>query len=483
MSKRKISNKKKKLISRVINVISIIVLTIFLLVLYKANILPIKYYKIIGISLVSLELIYTLLCINKKIKAKRLVPFNLTAILFIIIEIFAILKINETLHFLDINLNNSTKTEVYYFVVNKDSKYKELKDISKKDVYFYKDIKEVDTLKENIKKKVSVKIKNVDSMNELIEKLNEKEIILINSGSYESLLENYKEYNDTIRILDEVTLKIEIEVVDSKKDITKDPFIIYLSGIDTRSNYLPSRSLSDVNMLIVVNPKTRKILLVNTPRDYYVQIHGTEGLRDKLTHAGSMGGVELSKATIEDLYGITADYYARVNFNAVVNLVDAIGGITVNSDVDYTITAYTDGGCVFYPGDNEVGGRCALAFARERYAYEAGDRHRGENQQQVLTRIFNKLTSSTTLITSYSGILNALSGSFESSLSTDDITSLVQFQLGDMRGWDFEASNVDGSGSSQPTYSYPNENLYVMYPNEESVNRTKTRIQEVLEGK
>ena len=480
MSKKR---RKKRLVSKIINILSILVLTIFLITLFKVNVLPLKYFKIISISLIVFELIYTLLVVNVKIKAKRLIPFNILAVIFIIVEIFAFFKINETMNFLKINLDNSYKTEIYYFVVNKDAKYKKIEDISDKNVYFYKDLKEVDDLKKNIKEKVNVKIKNVDSMSDLITKLDEKEIILINSGSYESLIENYEEYRKTTKVIDEVTLKIEVEVVDSKKNITKDPFIFYLSGIDTRSNYLPSRSLSDVNMFVVVNPKTRKILMVNIPRDYYVQIHGTEGLKDKLTHAGSIGGVELSKATLEDLLGVQADHYVRVNFNAVVNLVDAIGGITVYSDVDYNITAYTDDGCIYYPGDNEVGGRCALAFARERYAYNSGDRHRAENQQQVITRIVNKLTSSSTLITNYSNILNALSGSFESSLSTEDITSLVQFQLNDMRGWNFESSNLDGSGSLQPTYSYPYQNLYVMYPNEDSITTAKTRIQEVLNEK
>ena len=483
MNKKKSSNKKKKLISRIINIISIIILTIFLIVLYKASVLPIKYYKIIGITLVILELIYTLLCINKKIKGKKLIPFNFIVVIFMAIELFVVFKINETLHFLDINLNNSYKTEVYYFVVNSDSEYEKLNDIEDKTVYFYKDLDEEEDLKKKIKEIVSIKYEYTKSISELISMLDKDNIILINSGSYDSLLENYEKYKDSTKILDKIELKIKTEETSSSKDITKESFVIYLSGIDTRSDYLPSRSLSDVNMFIVVNPNTRKILMVNIPRDYYVQLHGTEGLKDKLTHAGTIGGVELSKATLEDLLGVSADYYVRVNFNAVINLVDAIGGITLYSDVDYSFTCWTDSGCVFYPGDNTVGGRCALAFARERHAYDSGDRHRGENQQQVITRIVNKLTSSTTLITNYSSILNALSGSFESSLTTEDITSLVQFQLDDMRGWSFETSNLTGSGSMQPTYSYPNESLYVMYPDENSINTAKEKIQEVLNEK
>ena len=236
-------------------------------------------------------------------------------------------------------------------------------------------------------------------------------------------------------------------------------------------------------MYLVVNPQTRKILMVNVPRDYYVQIHGTSGLKDKLTHAGMRGGVKLSKATMEDLLGYKADYYARVNFNAVIKLVDAIGGITINSDVNYTFSCWTDRGCVFKPGNNKVKGRCALAFARERHAYTSGDRHRGENQQQVIQLVVNKLTSSKSLIMNYEKILNALSGSFESNLSTDNITSLVQFQINDMRGWKFETSNLNGSTGMEPCYSFPRGKLSVMYQNQKTIDAAKKKIKEVLEEK
>ncbi len=140
---------------------------------------------------------------------------------------------------------------------------------------------------------------------------------------------------------------------------------------------------------------------------------------------------------MQDIFGIEVDYYARVNFNAVIKLVDAVGGLTINSDVNYSFRCWTDRNCVIKPGDNKVNGKCALAFARERHAYSTGDRHRGENQQQVIQLIIDKLSSSKSLLSNYDKILSALNKSFETDLSTDNITSLIQFQLNDMRGWEF----------------------------------------------
>jgi LCP family protein required for cell wall assembly len=232
---------------------------------------------------------------------------------------------------------------------------------------------------------------------------------------------------------------------------------------------------------MVVNPKTRDIILVNTPRDYYVQLHGIKGQKDKLTHAGYVGGVKLSKATLEDLLGYKADYYVRVNFDAVVRLVDALGGIRINNDVGYSVTPKHGQGCVLKPGWNNVDGICALGFARERYSYRGGDRQRGKNQQQVIKRVIEKVSSSKTLVMNYNKLLNAMKGTFETDLSTKNITSIVQFQLNDMRGWNITTANLDGPTGMTSTYTCPNCKRSVMYQNKKSIDAAKAKIKEVLE--
>ena len=475
--------KKKKMInlySRLLSVLIFIIYILFLIRLNNLNILPVKYYLIIISILVFIILIhgYISFKVKKKYAFKMLADIVVIVISFILL--FGLFKINDTIKFLK-NLNTSYSTELYYFISNSESVYNSLNDINGKNVYYYKDLDDYSLLIKNINEKITINIEEVNDLGDISLKLVSKNnIVLINSGLYDVLIENNDLFSNNTKIIGEIEYKVKNEIIETNIDITNTPFIIYLSGIDTRTNYMPSRSLSDVNMLMVVNPKNKKILLVNVPRDYYVRIHGTSGLNDKLTHAGGIGGVMLSKATLEDLLGVNADYYLRVNFNAVIKVVDAIGGINIYSDVNYSFNCHTDASCIINPGNNYLNGKCALAFARERKAYNTGDRHRGENQEQVITKIIDKLTSSSSLISNYSNILGSLSASLETSISYDDITSLVKYQLNNMTKWNIETYNLNGTTGSDYTYSYPNQLLSIMYPDYNTVEEAKIRINKLL---
>lgn len=463
----------------ILSILFMIVLGYFI---YTANVLPLKYFLAVVIVFVILLSVHGIFILNKRTRVWLLVILNLFAFAFMAVEGYAILKINDTLSFLKNNLGAHFETNIYNIVVNANSSFNSLEDIKNETIRTVKDIEDMSVVEEALQKKVEVNIEYEDNVVELLTSVSKEKdlIILVNSGNYDAMIQNDETFESKVRILDTVSIVTEKEETDANIDVTKEPFVVYLSGIDTRSNSLPSRSLSDVNIILAVNPNTKNILMVHIPRDYYVQLHGTTGNKDKLTHAGTIGGIEMSMGTIEDLLEIEIPYYIRVNFNAVVNLVDAIGGININSDVNYSFTCWTDRSCTFNPGLNYVGGKCALAFARERHAYETGDRHRGENQEQVIELIIDKVTSSSTLINNYTDILNALDGTFETNFTTDDITSLVKMQINDMASWNIESVNVDGTGASLPTYSYPNQNLYVMNPNMESVEKAVQELNEVL---
>jgi LCP family protein required for cell wall assembly len=306
---------------------------------------------------------------------------------------------------------------------------------------------------------------------------------VVNNGTYESYISVNEGYADKIKIIGEIKIEVkdnddseEEEAINS--DLDKTPFLLLISGIDTRPGTMPTRSLSDVNILAAVNPKTKNITLTAIPRDMYVQLHGTTGLRDKLTHAGAQGGVELTKSTIEDFIGLKIDRYIRVNFNFVTDLVDNIGGITVTNDLDRTLKL---DGCVYQPGDNAVDGKCALRFARERKSYTTGDRHRGENQEQVITKIVDKISHDKAIIADSGKILNVMNGSFNTNISSDDIKALIKMQLSDMSSWKTESYNINGSGSLTKTFSYPNQNLYVMIPDENTIATAKEKLSKTLE--
>ena len=263
--------------------------------------------------------------------------------------------------------------------------------------------------------------------------------------------------------------------------ITKEPFVLYLSGVDNRGE-LTEKARSDVNILAVVNPTTKRVALINTPRDYYVDLAGTDS-KDKLTHAG-LYGVETSMATLGNLYGIQVDHYIRIDFSGFISIIDAVGGVDVYSDQAFTSVGspgYYDP-TTFAEGWNHLDGKSALAFARERHAFASGDIQRGINQMKVINAMANKLKSPTVLM-SFSKLMDAVSNCFVTSLSQEQISALVRMQLGDLANWDIESCSVTGSsGKSSQCYSAKGQSLYVMKPDESSVSKAKELIASVLGG-
>ena len=263
--------------------------------------------------------------------------------------------------------------------------------------------------------------------------------------------------------------------------ITKEPFVIYLSGVDNRGE-LTEKARSDVNILAVVNPTTKQAALINTPRDYYVDLAGTDS-KDKLTHAG-LYGVETSMATLGNLYGVNVEHYLRINFAGFINIIDAIGGVDVYSDQAFTSVGspgYYDP-TTFAEGWNHLDGKSALAFARERHAFKTGDIQRGINQMKVIDAMVNKLKSPA-LLMGFSKLMDAAADCFVTSLSQEQISALVRMQLGDLANWDIQSYTVTGSGAkSTKCYSAKGQSLYVMKPDENSVNEAKALIAAVLGG-
>ena len=263
--------------------------------------------------------------------------------------------------------------------------------------------------------------------------------------------------------------------------ITKEPFVIYLSGVDTRGE-LTENARSDVNILAVVNPVTKRVALINTPRDYYVDLAGTDS-KDKLTHAG-LYGVETSMATLGNLYGINVDHYIRINFSGFINIVDALGGVDVYSDQAFTSVGspgYYDP-TTFVEGWNHLDGKSALAFARERHAFASGDIQRGINQMKVIDAMLNKIKSPA-LLMGFSKIMDAASDCFVTDFSQEQISALVRMQLSDFAEWDIQSYTVTGSGStSTKCYSAKGQKLYVMKPDDASVSKAREMIASVLGG-
>lgn len=250
-----------------------------------------------------------------------------------------------------------------------------------------------------------------------------------------------------------------------------DVITLYISGSDTRESTLPERTRSDVNIIASINPETHKILLLSTPRDYYVPLSISGGVPDKLTHAG-IYGVDVSMDTLEMLYGIDIPYYFRVNFTGFVDIIDALGGIEVQSD--YTFDA---GGYHFAQGANQLGGDAALAFCRERYSFAEGDRQRGKNQMAVIRAAIQK-AASPAILSEYSSILDSVQNNMETNVPYPLIAGLIREQLENGASWSITTYSVDGTGDTQVPYSM-SSSVYVMVPDTATVDHAKELLAEV----
>ena len=316
----------------------------------------------------------------------------------------------------------------------------------------------------------------------------EIQAMILNEG-YISLLteqEDYSDFSSHTKIIYEYVTEHEITSIKPSGSITKQPFVIYCSGSDERDSDINAKSRSDVNILAVVNPKTRQILLINTPRDYYLPL-AFNGELDKLTHAG-MYGVQESMAVLDNLYGTKTSYYGRINFWGLIDIVDALGGIDVYSDYAFDAAAgdvegYGYRSFSFSEGWNHLEGQEALAFSRERFSFSDGDNQRGKNQMKVIQAIIEKATSPSVLA-KYQDLLKAVSDNFITNISYDQISSLVQMMQKDGASWNIQTmSATQGSGDTmQPCYSSYGELLYVMPPDYDSVNRIREVIDQVMNG-
>lgn len=301
----------------------------------------------------------------------------------------------------------------------------------------------------------------------------------VDESAEEGADSTYVNFETDTKLLYEINIYDNEEETSSDKDVTKDTFVVYISGSDTRNTSLTT-SRSDVNILAEINPTTHEVLLLNTPRDYYVPNPAGGGTNDKLTHCG-IYGIENSMEALSQLYDVDVDYYVQINFNGFKNLIDAIGGITVESE--YTFSSYIYGGTYHYTkGSNTLNGASALAFARERYEVPGGDETRGKHQMAVIKAVIDKVSSSTTILSNYSDIMNSLEGMFVTSLSGEEISSLVKLQLNDTPSWNIHSFAVSGSGGKSTTYSMPTQKSYVMYPNESMDAFAQQLLQAVKNG-
>ncbi len=483
MEKRAVNNKTNKRkktmkywrLFRGVSITLIVTTIIFMLSLFRIDLLSGKYMLLLVTGIVVVEWVL-LFVLNKRFKPVIKVPFMVVAVLLSGIFCFGTYNVAFAQSLVSRIVGSVIAEERYEVYVLKSKGYESITDLNNTNFGIY------DTQSESFPEAMKLLEKSVTFASK---KTYEDFVLMMNdgiegniSGFYisssmtEVLKEDYAELFDQYEPLADYTVKREENIAKSDVDVTKEPFLVYISGIDTYGS-IGTVSRSDVNILVAVNPKTQKILFVNTPRDYYVKLHSKKAM-DKLTHAG-IYGVEESMNTLGDLYETDIDFYFKVNFSSLVKVVDTLGGITVDSKYAFSYDGHS-----FVRGKNNLNGAAALAFSRSRKELPLGDISRGENQEAVLRALIEKATSPA-IISKYISILDTLSKSFVTNMSEKDIYALAKMQINDNPKWTIEVQNASGHDASRTTYSAGKALLYVMEQDEASVNDVKQKLNDILE--
>ena len=326
-----------------------------------------------------------------------------------------------------------------------------------------------------------------DSLSAMLEAFYNGEVdsIIINELSRSQILdmESYVDFDNNTRVVYQTSYKVEnTDKANAVSDITSKPFNVLISGSDTRGGF-DENGRSDVIMVATINPKTSTILLTSVPRDFYVTTACDaadgcmQGALDKITHTG-IHGTNTTKRTVEQLLGIEINYTFKVGFDTVTDLVDALGGVDVYVEPGYAVTNQYFS---VHEGVNHLNGHDALEYARERYAYTEGDRQRTKNQQQVLMGIVNEATKPS-VITKYASIMDAMANTFSTTMSNEEISDLIKYQINNNPKWKMEQYMVDGTGDTLMCAEL-GDAASVMVPDQSTVKLAKDKINAVLAGK
>lgn len=457
----------------------------FLGLLYSMKMIPMKYLAVIGVVLLVFGVFVGVLTRSTR-KKTQFAAGTVFAVLFAAVFILGGKYIYETTSAISGISGVNTEVSRIGIYVRAEDKAETITDTKG---YTYGILEELDrentdeTLKQLSREFDSdVQTKEYRGLTALVEGLlNEETGAIILNQAYLPVLEEMGGDENWVSQIREVGVKSVETVVEKKpvKDQTDkensngDVYTVYISGIDNRGALI-AKSRSDVNIIAVANTKTRQLLLVSTPRDYFVPLSISDGVPDKLTHAG-IYGVNVSMDTLGMLYDMDIKDYFRMNFGGFKNIVDALGGVTVMSDYDFSASGFH-----YNKGANNLNGEQALAFARERHSFAEGDRQRGKNQMAVIKGVVNKALSPE-LLKNYSSVMASMEGSFETSFAYEEIARVVQQQLSDGGAWNIVSCSVDGTGDTQQPYSM-SQKAYVMIPDQKTVDKAKDLMKKVRDG-
>ncbi len=461
----------------IISLISVIISILLIIFIVKLGILPGGYLSIAIIIIILVNLLGIIL-INKD-KALKIVGIVILVLLFILSSIF-IFYLSSTNNFFDKSFENAPNTykTTYYVVCKKDSNYKKISDLKAKTISYYESEANIDKAITKLNNKVRINKNGYSDISLMFSDLSvdDTKVVLISEGAYNLLFDIDKNLSkDNYKVLYKFSVTSKMRLKQTSKD---DVINIFVGGLDFTNTNM------DLNMLITINTKSRKILLTSIPRDYYIEVDGYNGKKDTLSYMGALG-IDTNVRSVEKLFGIKIDYYLSIKTNSLVSLVDEVGGINYCSEHEYTTThamilnSYNDSqGRRLHvkKGCQHLNGIETLTIARERKAFPGSDRQRQINCQNIVVDIFDSMKSINT-ITNYNKILTSVGNLYETNIPKKVTKNLIKETINNPN-WEIESQVLDGDD----THDYVHmTNLidWVMYPNIDSVNQAKEKIIEV----
>lgn len=484
-------NKVLRGIGIVLSILLVVASFYLLYQLIKINVLPTKLLFLITIIFVLLDAIFALLlCFYTRAIVSKIICVVVTLVL-IFGSCMGGYYISKTGSLLT-NITNVTKhaKNTVSVVVKQSSDIKNKSQLNGLSVGTLRTIGTQGSSKaltELSKDGIVMNQSEYDSLSSMLEAFYNGEVdsIIINESSRSQILdmENYADFDNNTRVVYQTSYKVEnTDKANAVTDITSKPFNVLISGSDTRGGF-DENGRSDVIMVATINPKTSTILLTSVPRDFYVTTACDaadgcmQGALDKITHTG-IHGTNTTKRTVEQLLGVEINYTFKVGFDTVTDLVDALGGVDVYVEPGYAVTTSTFS---VHEGVNHLDGQHALAYARERYSYTEGDRQRTKNQQQVLMGIVNEAIKPS-VITKYASIMDAMANTFSTTMSNEEISDLIKYQINNNPKWKMEQYMVDGTGDTLMCAEL-GDAASVMVPDQSTVKMAKDKINAVLAGK
>lgn len=495
MKKDKKQNKVGKVFGIIFSILLVAATMYLLFNVIKLNVLPTKLLFLMTIVFVLLDLIFILLlCFATKGVVSKIICIIFTVAISLgsCLGGFYLSKTGGLLSNIT-NVAKHTKNTVSV-IVKQSSDMKNKNNLAGHSVGTLANINTQGSkkiLKELNKSGIQMEKREYGSLTEMLESFYNGEVdsIVINESSRSQItdIDAYKDFDNNTRVVYQTSYKVEnTDKAKAVSNITNTPFNVLISGSDTRGGY-DENGRSDVIMVATVNPKTGTILLTSVPRDFYVETACDaadgcqQGALDKITHTG-IHGTNTTKRTVEKLLGVEINYTFKVGFDTVTDIVDAVGGIDVNVEPGYECSNFMHApGLSVHAGVNHLNGEQALGYARERYAYSEGDRQRTKNQQQVLMGIVDKITSPA-IVTNYASIMDSMSNTFSTTMSNDEISSLIKYQLNSNPKWKMEQYMVNGTGDTLMCAEL-GDAAYVMVPDQSTVTTAKNKINAVLAGK